>query len=474
MITEVEFTVQLIRQMEETIREFSLLQSREHIIVGVSGGPDSLALLHGLNTLSPTYGWRLTAVHVHHQLRGGEADADARFVASFCREHHISYEVRQVNVRQYLDQYGGNLQDVARKLRYEAFADVADKLGVTKLALGHHADDQAETVLMRFLRGAGTRGLAGIPVKRQSGRLQIVRPLWRVWRRDIERYCDEFRLNPRHDSSNESSDYLRNHIRLELIPKLQQYNPQLKLGMLQLSEQLAAEEEMWKKWTRVALERVLEGQGPTQWTLSISEFHALSLALQRRVIQLILSYLSIHSWAHTESVRQLTNHASPSARCSLPHGWVAERDYSLLHIRKRETTAPAEDGYYVQLQIPGETYIPLNGGARFETVVTRKELETAQRGMPWAVFDLRKLAGRVIVRTRQPGDRIHIVGMDGTKKVKDLFIDEKISRDKRNSWPLVADESGILWIPGLRRSNRALVTAETEQRLYVFYRRGNT
>ena len=458
----------LLKQMEATIHEFSLLDPHDDIIVGVSGGPDSLALLDGLDRLSGKYGWHLTAVHVHHQLRGREADEDAEYVKDFCLDRGIAYELCQVDVRGYLNKHGGNLQEVARQLRYKAFRGVADKVGARKLALGHHADDQAETVLMRFLRGAGASGLVGIPVKRDWRGIRIVRPLWRTWRQEIEMYCNRRELTPRLDSSNASTDYMRNRIRLELIPQLQQYNPQLRNGMLQLSEQLAAEEEMWKEWTKQALERVLIKRDEKEWHLSVPAFRKLSLALQRRVIQLILNYLAIHSWTHTESVRLLTLQTSPSARCSLPGNWEAVRDYDIIVFCEKEP-AKIPESYHIQLNVPGVTKLPTPNEATFEAVVTHDVLETDKWGMRCAVFDAAKVTGQLYVRTRRQGDRIHMIGMDGHKKVKNLFIDEKIPRRKRDTWPCVTDESDILWIPGLRRSTKALVSDETRQRIYVFY-----
>lgn len=454
--------------MEATIHEFKLLDPHDDIIVGVSGGPDSLALLDGLHRLSAKYSWNLTAVHVHHQLRGQEADEDAEFVEGFCRERHIAYELYKVDVRGYLNKHGGNLQEVARHLRLKAFRAAANKVGADKLALGHHADDQAETVLMRFLRGAGSNGLAGIPVKRSWRGMVIVRPLWRTWRQEIEEYCDSRQLTPRLDSSNLSADYMRNRIRLELIPQLEQYNPQLKSGMLQLSEQLQAEEDMWKKWTKAALERVLVKRDNKEWRLSVPAFRELSLALQRRVIQLILNYLSVQSWTHTENVRLLAYRTSPSARCSLPGNWEAVRDYDVIVLGEKQHAAVSE-GYHIRLNVPGLTKLPTPYEAAFEAVVTSDVVETDKWGMRCAVFDAAMVTGQLYARTRRRGDRIHIIGMNGHKKLKNLFIDEKISRKERDVWPCVTDDSDILWIPGLRRSQKALVSDETRQRIYLFY-----
>lgn len=458
----------LLKQMEEVIREFSLLQPDERIVVGVSGGPDSIALLDGLHRLSAKYGWRLFAVHVNHQLRGEEAEADARFVRAFCRERRIGCDVESIDVQAHLQKHGGNLQAVARELRYGVFRKAAKKYGASKLALGHHADDRVETVLMRFLRGSGTHGLAGIPVKREWMGLKIVRPLWRTRRKDIEAYCVKERLAPRFDTSNMSFDYVRNRVRLELIPKLESYNPQFKSAMLQLSEQLAAEEAVWEKWTNDALKQAAVKRDQEEWVLSVPEFVALPTALQRRVIQLILSYLTVPSWTHTEKIRSLACHHSPSARCSLSDNWEAVRDYDLIRFcRKTSVVIPQE--YEIRLNVPGVTMMPPPHRAYFKAVVTREEMAVKSEGTRWAVFDVAQLEGDLMIRSRKPGDRIHILGMKGSKKVKDLFIDEKISRNERQGWPLVTDEADILWIPGLRRSAKAVVTKQTRERLYLFY-----
>lgn len=457
-----------ITQMEATIREFSLLETHDRILIGVSGGPDSMALLDGLHRLSTAYEWQLTVAHVHHGLRGKEADEDALFVERFCQEHNIAYELCRRDVRAHLIQHGGNLQEVARNLRYEAFQAVARQIGAQKLALGHHADDRAETVLMRFLRGTGASGLAGIPVKQKWDEVEVVRPLWRMWRQDIEAYCEKRKLMPRVDSSNSSLDYMRNRIRLKLIPELQRYNPQVKKGMLQLSEQLAAEEEVWENWTKDALKRVLVKRDEMEWQLSVPALRNLSVALQRRVIQLILNYLTIRSWKHIEKIRRLIDHVSSSTECSLPGNWKAVRDYDLIRLYIPQETVKQE-GFHIRLHIPGMTKLPMPYKGMFEAIVTREKIETDKWEVPWAVFDAAELAGALYIRTRKRGDRIHIKGMKGRKKVKDLFIDEKIPRRERERWPCVADEKDILWIPGLRRSAKALVNETTDQRLYLLY-----
>lgn len=459
--------------MEATIREYALLQTGDCIVVGVSGGPDSLALLEGLRHLSAAYAWQIVAVHVNHQLRGEEAIADARFVAQFCRDRDIAYYVRSVDVRRHLQENGGNLQEVARRLRYDVFRDVAARVGATKLALGHHADDQAETVLMRFLRGSGTAGLVGIPVKRTWEGIDIVRPLWRTWRTTIEAFCREAKLAPRDDSSNHSTNYVRNRVRLELIPVLEQYNPQIKTGMLQLSEQLAAEEVMWDNWTKEAADQVIVKRDATECVLSIPEFHTLNLALQRRVVQLILSYLSIRSWVHIEQIRLLTYRDSPSAQHDLPGEWEAVRDYNFIRFRRRQEPS-ASEGDCTLLNVPGVTRVPAPYDTYLTAVVTSDDIETCEWGMRWAVFDAEHITGKLYVRTRLPGDRIHIKGMSGKKRVKTLFIDEKVGRDVRSWWPIVTDETDILWIPELRRSQKALVSAGTKQRIYLFFHTGHS
>lgn len=457
-----------IREVERTIREFSLLDKEDGIVVGVSGGPDSLTLLEVLYRLKDSYKWEIVVVHVNHGLRGREAEEDALYVERFCRERGIRSVTREFDVKGYVTAYGGNLQEAARQLRYRVFLDVAGEVGATKVALGHHADDRVETVLMRFLRGTGVKGLAGIPVKREWEGVTIVRPLWRSRRRDIEAFCREANLSPRRDSSNFSTDYVRNRVRLHLIPLLKQYNPQLITGILQLSEQLAAEEDVWDAWTEDALSRVVVKRSEGEWVLSVPALQSLSLALQRRVIQLILNYLSSGTWVHTENVRHLMQHELPSARCSLLGDWEAVRDYDRIRFRKKTSRQPGER-YCVRLNVPGLTYIPTPGRTYFEAIVTEEPVDRSRWETPWAVFDAEKVDGALYARSRRPGDRIHIKGMQGKKRVKALFIDEKVSRDARDVWPCVADERDILWIPGLRRSAKALVTPDTRLRIYLKY-----
>jgi tRNA(Ile)-lysidine synthase len=460
----------LLETLKTTVRSQELLHRGDRVLVGVSGGPDSLALLHALHRLVPEFGWQVFAVHVDHQLRGKASAEDAEFVEQICAEWGIPCRVIRVDVAGHLRLHGGNKQDVARKLRYQAFRQAADQWDVDALALAHHADDQVETILMRLLRGTGVSGLAGMPYIRPWEGRRLIRPLLDVYRKEIEAYCEEHALSPRLDESNRSDVYTRNRVRWKLIPELQQYNPRVKEALLQLSRVVGAEEDWWREQVDRAWSRVVRKKGKNEIVLDRNRLLDLHVALQRRVIKLILNCLleeeaNEATMDTVEQIRHLAAHPEPSARIDLPGHFRAERQYDLLMIAVGNDV-PVEPLAPVRLHVPGETMIPGLSG-RFVCRVTDKRLDAEYLRGVWAVFDADALTLPLWVRTRRPGDRIRPIGLNGTTKVKDLLISSKIPRRERDRLPIVLHGETIVWIPGVRRSDWAPVTANTRRFLYL-------
>lgn len=459
----------MLEQMRQTIEQQRLLPKGSLVTVGVSGGPDSIALLHALNRLRSEYHWQLSAVHVNHGLRGEESDADARYVSERCEAWGIPCRVERVDVKGELAKGGANRQAVARKLRYEAFRRAVASFGADRLALAHQADDQVETVLMRLLRGTGPSGLTGIPLAREWEGIHLVRPLLEVRRSEVEAYCAEHGLRPRQDPSNRDPRYMRNRIRLELVPQLETYNPRFQKAILQLSRIAAEEERYWEELAKQESDKVVEAREEGKVALHIPSLLEADVALQRRVIKLILNCLAQRNEQEVtldsvEKVRKLAGGSNPSALVPLPGELWAEREYSRLWIMTSPPTVPSEETAFnpVVLSVPGEHSFPegtiqswIGDRAAFQPSPSR------------ALFDLDRLQTPLIARPRAPGDRIRPLGLGGSKKVKDVLIDAKISRRRREGLPLVVAGEEVIWIPGVTRSDQAMVTGQTRRYLHL-------
>ncbi|WP_169713793.1 tRNA lysidine(34) synthetase TilS [Paludifilum halophilum] len=464
----------MLDRVRHSIEKYSLLPRGVTVLTGVSGGPDSMALLHALWKLAPEQDWRVVAIHVNHLLRGKESEEDERYVRSRCREWGIPCQVERVDVTARVREKGGNRQAVARDLRYEAFRRAVMSYRAKHLALAHQADDQVETILMRLIRGAAPMSMAGIPRSRSWRGIRIVRPLLDVFREEVESYCDEHRLSPRLDQSNRSRRYTRNRVRLDLIPQLLQYNPRAKEALLQFTRIAEDEESFWKEVVGETAVKVILSRSEEEIVLDAEALTALDIALQRRLIKLILNCLvenetteaNLHA---VEQVRRLAGQSDPSARVNLPGGAGAEREYRLLRVFRTFPDPPdpvrISPGSY-PLAVPGETGdFPFSGC--FRARIESRPIPPEEFNGRYAVFDADVLRFPLHIRSRQPGDRLQPKGLGGTKKVKDILIDAKVPRRLREELPLVLSGEEIVWIPGVVRSEAALVTKDTRRFLYL-------
>lgn len=467
----------MLHKVRQTIKKHRLLHPGERILIGVSGGADSVALLVILNEVAKEEAWELHVAHVEHGLRGQESVEDAEFVQKLCAQLGVPFHMGQPAVKKYAAEHGMSTEVAARELRYRFFQETGQAVGATKLALAHHADDQAETVLMRVLRGTSVSGLAGIPLRRQMAGLEIVRPLLDVGRDEIEKYCRTTNIPYRTDSSNALTDYFRNKIRLQLIPLLQsEYNGNIKQALIRLGKIAAEEDRYLDHQAESRLQEVVVERSDRQIKLHVKRLLESPIALQRRVITLILYYLCGHTneWEakHIEQVLSLADHSSPSARISLLNGMEAWREYEYLHIGTKAGVIPA--AVSVELPVPhwGET---LQKSLFFEVPELRLKgsVELLAGPIspvdPWeAVFDYDQVKGEKFqFRVRRQGDFMSPHGMTGTKKLKEILMEARVPRDKRDLWPLLVLEDRIVWVPGIRRSDSALVRPDTRLSLRV-------
>ena len=462
----------LVSKVERTIREERLIEEGDRIVVAVSGGPDSTALLHVLFLLSEKWRLDLAVAHVNHRFRGDESDREAEAVLDFANRLGLPCDIGVIDVPAYIERTGLNAQSAAREKRYAFLSETARKRGAGKIALAHHADDQAETVLMRLIRGAGITGLAGIPVRRTENGVELIRPLIRIYKRDLESYCRNLNLPVCRDSSNESRKYFRNRIRLDVMPFLTRYNPKLAEALNRLAETVRSEDDYMEAAAKRALEEIA--------TLDADEvkfrrerFVALHVALQRRIIKLILNYLSTYGnkadFSAIETARSvILSESASNATLDIYEDLRLVREYDEIGFVRPK--AAADYAYRIE-QGASKLAIP-EAQARLSLIcLDAKNLDRHAMTHPdrlEAYFDADLIQYPLHVRNRRKGDRMEPFGLNGTKKVKDMFIDGKIPPSLRARIPHILDASGrILWIPGVRRSRHAPVSDRTSRVLYM-------
>lgn len=468
----------LVQHVLVMAQEHALWNTEDCIVVAVSGGPDSVALLHVLSEISRLHTpLQLVCAHVHHGFRPQESDAEADMVRAFASALHIPFEMIRVDVPAYIKTSGKGSQEAARELRYEFLHDVASRWGAKHIALAHHGDDQAETVLLHLLRGSGPGGLTGMRFARQDKKVQLIRPLLRMYKADLVKWCEDHDLPYVTDSSNLKRKYTRNAIRMDVLPFLGQYNGQLTQSLNRLADMMGAENDHMESATLVAYEGMVRREAG-RLVLSIPLFRKLSVALQRRLIKLILNYLPSDS-------ENLDFHKIETVRLKLlqerPSTWTLNLGGSTVGIREYDLMAffnlvpQGSSGYYYELDSltdTGRLEIPEAGGILTWKLLEDYDLAEQPTGKNEAVFDPAQLAFPLVIRARAPGDTMSVMGLNGSKKVKDIFIDEKIPPSLRHVIPIVCDRSGTpVWIPGVRRSAHAAVQKHPSSVIYMSWHR---
>lgn len=429
----------LIGRVERTVRRQRLFTPGATLIVALSGGADSTLLLDLLTRL-PGYNLRLIAAHLNHSLRGAESDADEEFCRLLASRYRIPFESRRTDVSKLAADLRMNLEDAGRRARIRFLDEVAMKYGGA-VALAHHADDQAETVLMRLLRGSGMTGLSGMSHLNARGYL---RPLLEVTRAEIERYLRAHGMEWREDASNRDTIYLRNRIRHELLPLLEGYNPAIRSSLASTASIIGGDEALLAELTEAAFAGscgvVEEGV-----VSSVAGLRALNPALRRRVLRRAFKQLAGTmerlGQRHIDALCDLIDSARPNSRVALPQAVTAVREYDRLLLTNAEKGEGGAD-FELLITAPGRYLLPLGGSISVESMGPAEF--TPDSGSP--CFDLARSPLPWLVRTFRPGDRITPFGMSGSKKVKDVFIDRKIPPSERRRIPLLFCGDDLLWV----------------------------
>ncbi len=463
-----------IKRAVRTIDRFGMFSPGEKVLVGVSGGPDSTALLHILVQLTRRYKLTLGVAHLNHGLRPVRADQDEAFVAQLAGDLKLPL----FRHGETLCPESGSVEEQAREARYRFFKAVMQDYGYAKIALGHQKNDNAEAVLMHLLRGSGIRGLAGIPPIRDN---EVVRPLIDLDRSEIIDYLEDHRIPFVEDETNKDLVYERNRIRHHLIPIIREaYNPNI-IDTLHRTADVCREEDIWfERHIGPLLDRIVPRSERQRLEIHHSPLAKANLAIQRRLIRGALSNWQGHlrrlGAHHIDAVLGLLSADAEGKKISLPNGIEAIRTPSHLQFVQRDADNAVETNKKSDFChtishidcLPLAVDIPAYGcRIRFDVDVSIQEARLPSGDENTAWFDLEELTFPLQIRSFKPGDRISPYGMQGTQKIKKLFIDRKIPAARRHQIPLLESHGAVVWVAGIRRSKLAMVSDHTKRVLRV-------
>ena len=448
----------LVAEVQACIEAHAMLTPGTKVVVAVSGGADSMALLLALFQLRSVYNMTLIVAHVNHQLREEEAEQDALFVEQQATRLGLPFHQTCVDVKALQQSLGISVQQAARQLRYRFLHALHRALHATRIALGHTADDQAETLLMRLVRGSGPTGFAGIP----AVRLPFIRPLITVSRSAIYSYLQNEHCPWVEDSSNTRMIYFRNRVRLDLLPKLRQYNPQIVRRLNELADMLRADSQVLEQQVDEWALQTLAWQARSRVEIHCRLFDLAPVAIQRRLLRRIIEALAAAPEAvgfrHIERLRQFIVSRNRERRCSLPGEIGIERRAETILLWNVASAAAIP--YTLALLVPGKVdLVSLN--IRLTADVIPKPSPLGRMSSQLALLDLDRIVCPLQVRFRQPGDRFYPLGSPSSKKLQDFFVDMRIPRGDRPYVPLVVSNREIVWVVGYRIAEPFKLRPET-------------
>jgi len=448
----------MIKKVIKTIEKYRLLEKKDRVVVALSGGPDSTALLAALAQISKELDFDIIVAHYNHGLRGIHSDQDKKYSQELASKWGLVFVSEKMDPKQ--RQKGVSPEDFYRKQRYQFLNKVAEDYKAQKIALGHNIQDQAETVLLNLLRGSGLEGLKGILPMREG---KFIRPLIEVSRGEIIDFLSEAGISYCSDSSNNSNIYLRNKIRSELIPYLKErFNPKIIENLAQMAEVLRQDDDYIGKSVQEALESTYIQNQPDEISLNIEYLKGLAPAIRSRMFKKILESLSPEkngfSFLNIKDLDRLAQAAKSGKRISLPLGIEARREYDNLILTWDKIFLKQVD-YEYPVEIPSVIHIKeINRRISIEkTSKSKMDLRSKDK----VYLDLDKIQQPVVLRNRRDGDRFQPLGMKGRQKIKSLLINQKIPRGRRNEVMMFVDQESVIWIENIHLNDRVKISPKT-------------
>lgn len=447
-------------QIESFILDEQLLFPGDHVLVAVSGGVDSMVLLDVLCQFQEKFQLELRVAHLDHQLRT-DSEADAQLVVEQAKQRGLAYTVKQTDVAALAEKIKQSVETAGRDARYQFLTSVANEQGCQSIALGHHQNDQAETFLLNLIRGANVQGWGGMKPKSDA----CIRPLLHCSKAQIRQYAQEHDIEFREDDTNTDQQFRRNWIRHEVIPLLEQKNENW-IDAITRNQAIFREiSDYLRKQADQAYEEVVVEFSESDVTLNRKNFNQLDPALQSEIIRLVVqnlygSLVRLES-DHILKVRKHSQQLASGQVVELPLGLkVFIQAESLLFSMNPEQPSEIES---MELVVPGKTaWDGWNFTAALKDVRNGQDIGSLSVCMDWS-----KIEPPLVVRSRQPGDRIDPIGLGGHKKIQDIFVDAKVARTARDRVPLIADQQGIVWVVGHCQSERTRVTSASRRLLFL-------
>ncbi len=457
-------------QIRQTNTRFRLVEEKDAVLVALSGGPDSVALLYGLLALKPELDLKLYVAHLNHRLRGAESDQDQKFASNLASGLKVEFFSKRVDVKKEAKRRKLSIEETAREVRYCYLEQLADKIGANKIALGHQADDQAETFLMRLIRGAGAAGLAGIPAKRGK----IIRPLIQVNREEIEEFLKANRIAYRLDSSNYLTDYCRNKIRLLLLPRIRkEFNPRIVESLNRAADIISLQQEYVRQKSEQSLKRIGTGE-KGKILVDAGKFAKSHACLQREMIRLCVGALGGDidrlSFELINRALHLAGRRKNGRRVRLVKNVWFEVGGDQLAFYVQGKKVRDRD-----VRLPGSLNLK-DWGLKIESEIANgkpKTTDWSHSDQEVAYLDWAKLKPPFVLRSRRRGDKFQPLGMKGTKSVADFLIDAKVPRHLRDELPVLTSKGRIVWLVGQRISDRFKVTKNTKAVLKLEVKNSN-
>jgi len=459
----------MIKKVENYIKDNKMMDVGDTIIVGVSGGPDSMCLLNILVELKDKYKLQIIVSHINHGLRGKDADDDEKYVEEYCECKGIIFRGIKVDANEIAKIRKVSSEMAGRDIRYEFFNKLKDEYNGDKIALAHNANDVAETILMRIARGTGIDGLEGIKAVREG---IYIRPILCLKREEIEDYCDTYDLKPRIDKTNSENIYSRNKIRLDVLPYLKEnFNEDIISTLLRLAKNVARDNDYFGREVQKLLNVHCEVQeGNVVLKEKLFESHeALLTRCIRGAIAILKGDTNNLEQVHIYDIIKLTKKES-GKKINIPGGLVAIKSFGDIIILKNETKVTEKMN--VKLEISENNILP-NGDIVEILLKNRRELKSFSKSECTKYFDYDKIKGNIYVRYKNDGDTIVPLGMKGRKKLKKIFSENKIPPHMRNKLPIITFDNEIAWIIGYTLGEKYKIDNETENVLIIKYKGEN-
>ena len=456
------------RRVKNTIEEYDLIDKKDKVVIGVSGGHDSMALLYVLNSLKTDMDFKIIVAHINHGVRGLESDGDEEYVKAICLKLDLEFYSKRVNMDEYAKRHKMTSEEAGRELRYNFFREIVNETGAQKIAVAHNKNDQAETLLQRFMRGTGIDGLRGMEYKNGH----IIRPILAVERSEIEQYCEEQFIEPRIDKTNFMPIYGRNKVRLELIPFMEKtFNSGIINTLFRTSETMKLDSDFLEEQTGLELKNAIKSREKDRIVLDSEKLKQMHKAIMSRVIRAAIEKLNQNlkgvEKKHIEDIISLIRNKKTGKSIDIASGITIKTSYEDLILEKKQVVEKKD--YIYKINVNDINYIPELDIKIKASVYSIEDVNIDFNNPFLKCFDYDNIESEIYIRNRRNGDSFVPIGMSGHKKLKDFFIDQKIAKEKRDKLALILDGETIIWVVGYRISENYKVRSNTKNILVLEY-----